>query len=559
MTEKAWRKRPAPPIGFARELGLPPFQAHLLYARGIRTPDEQDAFLRADAGLAHNPSLLPDMEKAVARVRKALDARETIGVFGDFDTDGISGTALIVQALRDLGANVVSYLPHRTDEGHGLNIEAVETLRSHGVSLLITVDCGVSSYREVESARGCGIDTIITDHHTLPVEPPRATAIIHPLWTGSRYPFMGLTGAGLAYKLAEALYADLGRPRPDHLMELAALGTVSDLGPLTGENRYIVRRGLESLNSTQHMGLRALIERAGLKLGSLDSESLSFQIIPRLNAAGRLGDAMLSLDLLTASKAEIAVSIAERLERQNQERKLLAESSIADARRQVETGAGLPPIIIVEKQDWLPGILGLIAGNLSEMYYRPVIAVLVEEAYSRASARSIPEFNIVDALGASKGLFSRYGGHPQAAGFALPTRDLPQLKAELLALAHGKLRHAQLSPAVDVDCEITPALLTDKNLEFIQRMQPFGEGNPQPVFLTRYARVLDARKVGQRQDHLKMRLSHDGATWDAIAFRQGNRPVVPGNVVDVVYTAGLNTWNGHTSLQLNVQDFKVVR
>ncbi len=560
MSKKVWRKRSSPPAGFAKSLGLPPFHAHLLYNRGVRGLKEIEAYLAADARSSHDPMLLPDMDKAVERLRKALAAGEVLGVFGDFDTDGVTGTALLVKGFQELGARVVSYLPQRVDEGHGLNRGAVRALGAQGVSVLITVDCGVSDVKEIGLASSLGIDTIVTDHHSVPATPPDATAIVHPGRRDSTYPYKELTGAGVSFKLVEALWSALGRPRPDELLELAALGTVADVAPLTGENRYIVKKGLDSLNKTQHVGLRALIARSRLTPGALDTESLSFALIPRLNAAGRMGDATTSLELLTATSLEIAAPLAERLESQNYARRQLTEEGVRQALRQVQLEfETLPPIIIVEHREWLPGILGLIAGNLTETFYRPVVAVLVGESVSRASARSIPGFDIVEALRKSKDILHRFGGHARAAGFSMSSSDLPRLKAELTTVADEKLGGVSLSPLIDIDCEISPALLDDHNLDFIQSLSPFGEGNPAPVFLTRNARVAEARMVGTRRQHLKMRVAHEGRMWEAIAFRQGDKQVAVGDRIDLVYTAGMNHWGGQSTLQLTVLDFHIGR
>ena len=557
MPARVWRRLPSPPAGFARTLGLPPFQAHLLYNRGIRHPEELEAYLAADVRLANDPLLLPDMEAAVARLRQALSAGEVISVFGDFDADGVTGTAILVHALRDLDATVIPYLPDRVDEGHGLNADAVRSLRADGASLLVTVDCGVSSAAEISLASSLGMDTIITDHHSIPSSLPAAIATVNPRRVESRYPYDGLTGAGLAFKLVEALCAALGRPHPEHILELAALGTVADVGPLRGENRYLVKEGLKRLNETRHPGLRALVARSGLRLGTLDTESLSFDLIPRLNAAGRLGSASTSLALLTAESAEQAEPLAEALEHQNVERRRLTEQGMSQASRQVELESGTPPpMIIVQHQEWLPGILGLIAGRLSETYYRPAVAIAVGEQVCLASARSIPEFDIVEALRRSRELFHRYGGHPQAAGFTVPTGDLGRLKEELVGVAREQLDGTDLAPSIEIDCEISPALLDDHNLALIQALRPFGEANPAPVFLTRNVRVVEARKVGRQGNHLKMQVSHGNRTWDAIAFRQGESAAAPGDAVDLVYTAGTNDWSGRPVLQLNVLDFR---
>ncbi|MCI0438327.1 MAG: DHH family phosphoesterase, partial [Chloroflexi bacterium] len=371
-TAKEWRRRDAPPAGFAAALGLPFFQAHLLYNRGIRSRAEVEPFLFADVRLLNNPFLLPDMDRAVARLTKALKIGETIGVFGDFDTDGVTGTALLVRALRDLGGSVIPYLPDRVDEGHGLNGQAMRQLQDMGVSLLVTVDCGATSVEEVAWANRAGIDTIITDHHTLLPALPEACALINPRREDSAYPYGHLTGVGMSFKLVEALYATLGRPWPEHLLELVALGTVADIGPLTGENRFLVKRGLENLNKTQSPGIRALVSAAGLKLGALDTESLSFGLIPRLNVAGRLDHANLSLNLLTTASESQAEALAYELNRRNSERQRLTEICVAEAQGQIEAGGGVTSIIIVESKDWIPGVLGLIASKLVDTYYRPV-------------------------------------------------------------------------------------------------------------------------------------------------------------------------------------------
>ena len=557
MPNKTWRRRPAPPAGFAQTLGLPPFQAHLLYNRGIRRPEEMEEYLDAGPSVLKDPSLLPDMRRATARIERALAEGEVVGVFGDFDTDGVAGTALLVHALRGMGATVIPYLPDRTDEGHGLNPRAVQWLRSQGVSLLVTVDCGSTSVDEVRLASSLGIDTVITDHHSLPTTLPDAEAVVNPRRADSTYPYDGLTGAGLSFKLAVAVHQAKGLAVSNHLIELAALGTVADVGPLTGENRYLVKRGLELLNETSHPGLRALIATAGLKPGTLDTESLSFGLIPRLNAAGRLADASLSLDLLTASSAETAGPIAEELETRNQERRQLTKEGVAEAHRQVGLyRIPIPPIIFVEHEEWKPGILGLIAGSLSEHYYRPVVAVSLNGGVCRASARSVPEFDIAEALRECGGLFRRFGGHPRAAGFTASTQDLPRVKQALTSSAQEQLAGIDMTPALDIDCEISPGLLNEHNFNFIQSLGPFGEANSAPTFLTRSARVAGARKVGKDGDHLKMWVQHGGQTWEAIAFRQGQRAPVPGDGVNLVYTVGLDHWGDQPRLQLNVLDFR---
>ncbi len=558
MLDKVWKVLPAPPDGYADSIGFHPFDAQLLYNRGIGTADEASTFLEAGDELAHDPFLLPDMDKAASRLRTAILWDDTVGVFGDFDTDGVSGTAIVVSALESLGLKVVPYLPHRVDEGHGLNIQAIDSLAEQGVTLLVTVDNGIGSRSEIAHALRRGIETIITDHHALPDDPPQATAIVNPRRGDSVYPYEHLTGAGLAYKLIEGLWMSLGREAPEHFLELAALGTVADVAPLSGENRFIVKRGLELMKSTSHPGIQALLMLSGANRRELDSESLSFAVIPRLNAAGRLGDAKVSLDLLTTSDARVAQTIAGTLEEVNEERKALAATSIEEARRQVYSSGGtrLPPLLFVESEGWLPGILGLIASNLSEQFYRPAVVVRRGEVESRASARSIPEFDIIDAIRSTSPNFHRHGGHPEAAGFTVSTGDLPRLQEELVAVASDRLKDTMLVPTIEIDVVASPSLLPGERFDFMQRVGPFGKENPPPTLLMRETRVLRAIRVGATRDHLKLQLSHGGKTWDAIAFKQGDKRVGPGDTIDVVYTFGLNTWNGQTSYQLNVLDFR---
>lgn len=557
---KRWATRDFPPRNFYQEIGLPPFHSHLLYNRGIRSAADAELFLNADDRLLHSPDLLPDIQPAVARLRRALDANERIGVFGDFDADGITGTALLVTALSDLDADVVPYIPHRVDEGHGLNSRAVQALRRKGVSLLITVDCGATSIAEVDEASALGIDTIITDHHSLLPTLPASVALINPKHPRSRYPFAELTGVGMSFKLIEALYHALGLEWPEHLLEFVALGTVSDVGPLVGENRFLVKKGLERINRAQNPGLRALAAGARLTMGAVDTEALSFGIIPRLNVAGRLGVADTSLELLTTRCEDTAQRLARQLSELNAERQTKTRSAVEEAERQVAAqtySQGVPPIIIVKSPDWLPGLLGLIAGRLADAYYRPAIAISMGESSSRASARSIPEFDIIAALRQSDDLFERYGGHPQAAGFTIPTDALPQLERNLMDISSERLAGVDLTPTIDIDCEVQFAVFDKSNFDFIQSLAPFGAGNPAPVFLTRSARVLEVRPVGQGKRHIKLRLTQGGVTMSAIAFNMGDRIREIGKRIDIVYNIGLDTWgNRQPTLQLTLRDFR---
>ena len=554
---REWRVQPGPPSGFAESIGFPDFQARLLFNRGVRTRPQADAFLAADRRLTNDPFLLPDMRQAVDRLRRAVEAGEIVAVFGDFDADGLTGAAVVTKALEELGASVVPYLPDRSSEGHGLNPLAIGSIRAQGVTAMVTVDCGTTAVEEVDLASALGIDTIVTDHHTLSGPPPKASAVVNPKREESEFPYLGLTGAGLSYKLVEALYEDLGKPVPEGLLEIAALGTVADVGPLTGENRYIVKRGLELLNSTSHPGIEALIDRCGLEKGKIDSRDISFSLVPRLNASGRLGDASLSLRLLTVATRDEAVSLADRIEEANDRRRELSQLAYREAMDQVERdGSSADPMIFVEDGKWAPGILGLVAGRLSEAFHRPVAAVAVGPQVSRASMRSIPEFDVMEALGQVEGRLVRYGGHPAAAGFTVPTPGLDGLKAQMLDIASDRVSAATAVPSIQIDCEAGPSIVDRASLDFIESLAPFGEGNPAPALMTTGMRVSQSRMVGRTKAHLKMSLVHNSRMWEAIAFNQADRAISAGDVVDAVYNVGLNDWGGVIRMELRVLDVR---
>ena len=552
---KAWRIAPGPPAGFADALGFPPLHARLLYNRGVRTRDEARAFLDTGPDMEHDPGLMPGMARAVERLEQAARRGEKIGVFGDFDVDGITGAAILSLGLRQLGAEVMPYIPHRDEEGHGLNAGAVRELAGAGVTVCVTVDCGLTDAAEVALASELGIDTIITDHHTPGDSLPPACAVVHAGLPGSRYPFADLTGAGMAYKLVCAMFDSRGRPRPERLLELVALGTVADVGRMEGENRYFVSRGLRELKRSRNEGLKALMAAARVSANSLDETNLSFYLIPRLNAPGRIGKPQASLSLLTTNSPNEAQQLATELEYLNRERRELTAEAMAMAGEQVRFPGDAPPIIFVKHPEWQPGVLGLVAGQLSEQYTRPAIAVSVGGEVSRASARSIPELHLVDALRSCEDLLIRFGGHHQAAGFSAKTGDLPAIESRLREYAASRLDVSGLMPAIDIDCELPLSGSLWDAVRFIDSLGPFGQGNPRPTFLARNVSVVEARPVGSDGGHLKLTLYADGNMHDAIAFRMGDRIREAGGTIDVVFTPSIDEWRGRERLQLTVRDF----
>jgi len=562
-----WSIPPAVPRHVADEMGkmgMSRAQAQLLYNRGISSRRDAEAFLNPSEADLHDPALLPDMDLAAARLRKAVRDGEVVGVFGDFDMDGISGTAVATLGLRELGATVLPYLPDRDEEGHGLNESAVRSLAARGASVLVTVDCGAANDAEIALARSLGVDCIITDHHTMFDAPsPDKLAMVNPKRLDSEYPYEDLTGAGLAYKLMQAVYADAGREEPRHLLELAALGTVGDVGAMKGENRYFVSEGLRLMNAgTSFAGLRALIEVAGLDDGrELDTASLSFQIIPRLNAAGRMADPSVSLHLLTTSDPIRAREFAETLDGHNRRRRTLTDAGVEQALAKIRRrwGGAPPGVIMVGDKKWRPGVLGLIASRLVDTYGKPAIAVSVGLETSRASARSVAGFDIVSAIEARSDLLIHFGGHAQAAGFGARTENLRELADHFAAVSDDAFAGAG-EAAVALDMRASPSFVESDLYKFTRRMMPYGAGCPQPKFASDAPlAVVESRAVGAEGRHLKLRLREGAKFWDAIAFGLGARAgeARVGAEIEIAYSMEPNVWNGRVTMQLVTEDFGV--
>jgi len=552
-----WNLLPPAPEGFlADNAGLPPLVVQLLFNRGLTDLSQLPSFLAGDKSLSASPFLLPDMPRAVARIFQALLSGEQIAIYGDYDADGITATAVLVKGLSGLGGNAVPYIPHRLTEGYGLRKAALENLARQGVSLVITVDCGITSIDEVKKARRLGLDVIITDHHTPLPELPPALAIVNPRLPGSAYPFAELTGVGVAFKLLQAVYQSVGREEElAGLMDLVALGTIADMAPLLGENRYLVKEGLKLINASPRLGIRELIAQAGLSTGDLDAECVSWTIAPRLNAAGRLDHAMASYQLLMTESPEEANRLARGLEQKNAERQKLTSTTLARAREQV-MARGIVPLLLAGDSEYFVGVAGLVASRLAEEFYRPAVVVRVGEKVSSGSCRSIPEFNIIAALKESSHLLSQFGGHSQAAGFTLPTRNLARFQEALLTLATVQLAGADLRSRLDIDAEVSLPDLVGDTYQITRQLAPFGRGNPLPTFISRRASVMDCRTMGNGGEHLRLKLRQGNAIWDAVAFRLGNCLSQINSTIDIVYNLELDRWRGKETLRLNILDLE---
>jgi single-stranded-DNA-specific exonuclease len=492
------------------------------------------------------------MHQAIARLYRALLSGENIAIYGDYDVDGITATALLVQGLSFLGAKAVPYIPHRLAEGYGLTSAALEKLQQQGISLVITVDCGITTLPEVKKAQKKGLDIIITDHHTPLPEIPPAVAVVNPKLPGSRYPFHELAGVGVAFKLLQALFTSMGKEKQlDRLMDLVALGTIADMSPLVGENRYLVKEGLKLINAAPRPGV---IEIAGPDKIGIDANKVSWIIAPRLNAAGRLAHALTSYNLLMTESVQEAYELARWLEGKNTERQRLTSSDLSRAREQV-LEQGISPLLVACDSDFHLGIAGLVASKLAEEFYRPSIVVKSGEKTSSGSCRSIPEFNIIAALTQNSHLLSRFGGHSRAAGFTLPTRNLERLLQNLAGLAASEIEGVDLRPGLDIDALVTLPELGGDTFQTTQLLAPFGQGNPAPIFLSRGVEVISYRTMGNGSEHMRMKLRQGGTLWDGVGFRLGKHLTEVTQYLDIVYNVELDSWGEKERLRLNILDF----
>jgi single-stranded-DNA-specific exonuclease len=560
LSRTRWKLLPPAPAQYLASMaGFPLLVAQLLYNRGLAEPSQIEQFLSADSRLSADPFLLPDMHQAVSRIYRALLSGEKIAIYGDFDADGITGTAVLVKGISTLGGTVTPYIPNRITEGHGLRTAALEKLRGQGISLVITVDCGITDIVELELATRMGLDVVITDHHTPLATLPSAAALVNPKLSGSKYPFSELAGVGVAYKLIQALFHNVGRKgQSEELVDLVMLGTIADMSPLLGENRYLVKQGLNLINSSPRLGLKELITQAGLSTSSISEDNITWALAPRLNSAGRLDDASSGYRLLITDSLPEAQQLASSLEQTNAQRQRLTASVLSKAREQV-LKAGISPLLMTCDKDYAIGIAGLVANRLTEEFYRPSIVVETGDETSSGSCRSIPEFNVIAALNQCSDLLTRFGGHSQAAGFTTLTSNLPQLEEKLSRLAAVQLEKVDLRPHITIDAEVRLPNLGGDTFKALRQLAPFGQSNPVPAFLSRGVEVIDCRTMGNGGEHLRLRLKQGGTTWDAVAFRQGDCLSDVSPSLDIVYNLETDNWRGTERLRLNLLDFDTVR
>ncbi|MFA6391934.1 MAG: single-stranded-DNA-specific exonuclease RecJ [Patescibacteria group bacterium] len=547
-----------------------PVILQLLYNRNIVEQNDIDEFLNPEyKHNLHDPYLFKDMKKATKRIWQAIENKEKIVVHGDYDADGVCSSVVLYDTLKNLGADVSVFLPHREREGYGMNVVTVQNFIDQGNNLIITTDCGITNHAEVELARKNGVDVIITDHHEAPVDLPRANAIINPNVKGETYPFKHLAGSGVAFKLASALITEslakqeytLPEGFEKWLLDMVAISTVTDIMPLLGENRVFVKYGLIVLEKTRRPGLKALIETIGNRKGKADTFTIGFQIGPRINAAGRMDHAILAFQLLTAETAEKSAELAEKLQMNNIERQKITVDYVQEAKIQIGDVGDEKKLLFAIGKDWPAGIIGLIAGKLADEFYRPTLILTEQDGKITGSGRSIREFNIVEALEKTQIHFERWGGHSQAGGFTLKSvASVEQFQIDFEKVVNDELHGKKLFPFLEVEADIR---LKDIDWEFygqLDSFQPFGEGNRNPYFLVRGAEVAGMQKVGSTGKHLKLMIRDDsGLVRKTIGFGFGDffDTIEIGEKADIVFEVGVNEWNGNRELELKIIDIKV--
>ncbi|MCD8180699.1 MAG: single-stranded-DNA-specific exonuclease RecJ [Firmicutes bacterium] len=538
----------------------------ILLNRGVE-PDDISAYLKKSMSDIVNPKLMLDMDKAVERILKAVDGKEKITVYGDYDVDGITATALLYEFLLSIGADAEYYIPDRKGEGYGINIMAVNKLFRGGTNLMITVDCGITAIGEVEFAKLQGMDVIITDHHTCKEAlPDAAAAILNPKRPDCTYPFDSLAGVGVAFKLILALAMEKGMNTNEvfcKYADIAALGTVADVVPLLGENRIIVDKGLKLLRNPRRPGLRAIIEVAGISSEKITSSNIAFAIAPRLNAAGRLGTATTAVELLLTNDEGRAREIALALDAENKERQLTEKQIFDEA---VEMAAADPnfekkKVIVLAREGWHQGVIGIVASRLCSLYYKPCILISYSNGVGKGSGRSIGGFNLFEALSKCERYLTDFGGHAVAAGLNVNMSDLDDFTREINKYADEVLAERDMIPSVEIDCPLSERAVTLENAKMLSLLEPFGMGNERPVFAIGKVNVVNIAAVGADGKHLRLKVEKNNQIINCIGFGMGEYAAMisRGDSLNLAFQMDINSYQGNETVQLILKDLKINR
>lgn len=545
----------------ARSCGFTPLAAAALCARGIDTPEAARAFLETDPAKLHDPMLLPDMAKARDTIRRAIEQGKKIAVFGDYDVDGVTSTCVMTRVLRSLGADVRHYIPDRLSEGYGLSMGAMDRLAQDGIGLIVTVDSGVSAFEEIARARELGMEVVVTDHHECREELPDANAVVNPKRADSIYPFAELAGVGVAFKLASALAGD-GQQRAvlEQYADLVALGTVADVMPLVGENRIIVAAGLRRMAETQNVGLSMLLHESGQQGKRLTASTISFILAPRINAAGRLGHADMAAELFLTDDPRRAQTLAMALCEQNKQRQAtenqILEQALQKLRREYDPLED--QVIVLAGEEWHHGVIGIVSSRICDRYACPTVLIALEDGIGKGSGRSVKGFNLYEALCDSAPLLERFGGHELAAGLTIREENIQQFHENMEVWAREHVNPQELMPILHIDCPIAPEFISTEATRGLDVLEPFGMGNPQPVFSMCDLLVEEITPISSDR-HVRLTLSKDGQTYTAMLFGtgQGGCGFAQGNYVDAAFCLEINEYRGRCSVQLVIRDIQL--
>jgi len=545
-------------------LKSPPMVSELLFRQGLKTEQEIRDFFTPSLYHQHDPFLFEDMDKAVTRIVQAIERHEKITIYGDYDVDGTTATALLLLGLRKLGAEIDFYIPHRMIDGYGLSLGSLDQLKESGSSLIISVDCGVNALEEITAINAMGMEIIITDHHNPKEELPKALAIINPKLPGTRYPYPHLAGVGVAFKLLMAIYQRMGYQNVEttlKYMDLVAVGTIADIVPLTGENRVFASIGLQHLIDKKNLGLNALVSISGMNHKTLDTNDIVFGIAPRINAAGRMGSAALAVELLISCEEAQSDELAEVIERQNSLRQQLDQRTFHEACDIIEKkykDLANTPCMVISSDDWHPGVIGIVASKLVEKYYRPVIMISFKEGFGSGSGRSMGDFDLFSALKHTEHNLHSFGGHKYAVGLTIYQEYIDRFENELTRYVSDTLRTEQIKPPLQIDHELELYDINDFFLDWIERFAPFGPDNNRPVFATRGVCVASyPYNVGR--NHLKLKVMKDGMSLDLIGYNLGDylSLLKKNSIVDIAYTLEYNRFGNKTSIQGKLRDIHV--
>lgn len=545
----------------ARSCGFTPLAAAALCARGIDTPEAARAFLETDPAKLHDPMLLPDMAKARDTIRRAIEQGKKIAVFGDYDVDGVTSTCVMTRVLRSLGADVRHYIPDRLSEGYGLSMGAMDRLAQDGIGLIVTVDSGVSAFEEIARARELGMEVVVTDHHECREELPDANAVVNPKRADSIYPFAELAGVGVAFKLASALAGD-GQQRAvlEQYADLVALGTVADVMPLVGENRIIVAAGLRRMAETQNVGLSMLLHESGQQGKRLTASTISFILAPRINAAGRLGHADMAAELFLTDDPRRAQTLAMALCEQNKQRQAtenqILEQALQKLRREYDPLED--QVIVLAGEGWHHGVIGIVSSRICDRYACPTVLIALEDGIGKGSGRSVKGFNLYEALCDSAPLLERFGGHELAAGLTIREENIQQFHENMEVWAREHVNPQELMPILHIDCPIAPEFISTEATRGLDVLEPFGMGNPQPVFSMCDLLVEEITPISSDR-HVRLTLSKDGQTYTAMLFGtgQGGCGFAQGNYVDAAFCLEINEYRRRCSVQLVIRDIQL--